>query len=307
MSDFEGAPPPLSGAPAALVVDGIVDGRVRDAQALRQAVELLGKCGAGAFRVDVTGGRFNMLPVETHAAAGGFDEAAQANFLDRLQAVVDAAQPDSVETTLRCKLVYDEEVAETLFVVRGAAVEPVTRRRPKSAQDAPSLPPTLDDAPMGVRRKEWLLIAPLLVIAGLLVAWKTGYIDRVLSARAESLQTDTGPFSDMVQLEVSRLWGNYELKITRGAGYPGDPEALAARKEAAATLSEQAACTVVGDGDKLYVQLRSAEGALLESRSTQLRELLLDPDGEVRVVLSGKISGDTVALSLSKDGGAKKK
>ena len=55
------------------------------------------------------------------------------------------------------------------------------------------------------------------------------------------------------------------------------------------------------------VQLRSADGGLLESRPTQLRELLLEPDGEVRVVLSGKISGDTVALSLSKDGGAKKK
>ena len=36
-------------------------------------------------------------------------------------------------------------------------------------------------------------------------------------------------------------------------------------------------------------------------------DVLLDPGGEVRVVLSGKISGDTVALSLSKDGGAKKK
>ncbi|MCK5942437.1 MAG: hypothetical protein KAI24_10740, partial [Planctomycetes bacterium] len=97
MSPSDEGAPPLGEAPQALVVDGIVDGRVLDAQALREAVARLSECGAGAFRVDIQGGRFNMLPVDTHVDPQGFDAAAQSNFLDRLQQVADAAQPDSVE------------------------------------------------------------------------------------------------------------------------------------------------------------------------------------------------------------------
>lgn len=294
----EGATLP-SGAPRALIVDGIVDGRVLDAQALREAVARLSACGAGSFRVDITGGKFNMLPVDTHVPPDGFDAAAQSNFLDRLQALVDAAQPGSIETTLRCKLVYDEEVAETLFVVRGTAVEPITRRRPKTVQDAPELPQMDADAPLGMRRKELLWIAPLLLVLGGVLAWQSGYIDRVLAARAEEIQTDAGPFGDMVALQIERSWGNYEVTLTRGEGYPTTPDALAARKEASKDLTEQAACAVVGEGDQLFVQLLDDKGKVLEARRTELRPLLTDEDGEVVVGLKGKMAVTRVRLSLS--------
>ena len=298
----EAAPPPSPrGAPRALIFDGIVDGRVRDARALRTAVEQLSRCGAGAFRVDFTGGRFNMLPVDTHVPPERFDEAAQSDFLDRLQELVDACEPGSVETTLRCKLVYEQDVAETLFVVRGATVEPVTRRRPAGTQDAPALPPEMEQPPLGIRRREMFLIAPLLLVAGMLYAWQSGYIDRVLAARAETLATGTGPFGDMIDVSVERSWGNYQVTLTRGAGYPDTPEALAARKDAGATLELQAACAVVGDGDELYVQLQDADGDVLEQRAARLRPLLSDEDADVVVELSGRMGVTSVVLSLNKD------
>ncbi|MGC6488269.1 MAG: hypothetical protein ACON4Z_11535 [Planctomycetota bacterium] len=308
MSAADEQPPrPLRGAPQALVFDGILDGRVRDARALRVAVEQLSACGAGAFRVDFTGGRFNLLPVDTQVPPERFDEAAQSNFLDRLHAVVDAAQPNSVETTLRCKLVYEDEVTETLFVVREGAVEPLSRRRPKGAQDAPALPPSIDEPALGLRRRELFLIAPLLLVVGVLYAWQSGYVDRILAARAETLTTDPGPFGDMVDVAVVRSWGNYEVTLTRGAGYPETPEALQARRDAGETLAQQAACAVVGDGDELYVQLQNADGEVLEQTPARLRRLLSDPDAEVVVELSGRVSGGAVALSLSGDDNARSK
>jgi len=294
----EGATPP-TGAPQSLIVEGIVEGRILDAHALREAVKRLSNCGAGNFRVDITGGRFNMLPVDTHVPPEGFDSAAQSNFLDRLQQLVDAAQPNSIETTLRCKQVYDEEVAETLFVVQGHTVEPVTRRRPKTVQDAPALPQMEGEARLGMRRKEVLWIAPLLLVLGVALAWQSGYIDRVLAARAEELNTDPGPFGDMVQLQVERSWGNYEVTLTRGEGYPTTPAALDARKEASTDLTEQAACAVVGDGDQLFVQLLNEKGKVLDAARTELRPLLTDEDGEAVVRLPGRMSVTTVRLSLS--------
>ena len=88
---------PSSDTPTALLVEGILDGRVLNENTLQTAVAELSKCGAGEFRLDVTGGRFNILPTETHVPADRFDTAAQSNFLDRLQAVVDAAQQGNGE------------------------------------------------------------------------------------------------------------------------------------------------------------------------------------------------------------------
>lgn len=289
-----------SGPPNALVVDGILDGRVRDAQALREAVERLSTCGAGAFRLDITGGRFSLLPVETHVPPGAFDLTAQSDFLDRLHEVVQAAQDNSVEATLRCKLVYGAEVAETLFVVRGARVEPLTRRRPAVSGDAPALP-TTDAGPWaGLQRRQLLLLAPLLLALIGLLAWQSGYVDRILAARAEQLTTETGPFDDMLEVRVDRSWGYYEVTVTRGAGYPDSPEALEARKASVQELAGQAACTVVGDGDDLFVQLLDGSGEVLTAERAELRSLLTEDSGEVVVKLEGRMAAATVRLSLDR-------
>lgn len=299
------ATPLPEGAPNALVVDGILDGRVRDAHALRDAVLRLSACGAGEFRLDITGGRYSLLPVETDVPPDRFDQAAQSNLLDRLHEVLEASQQGSVEATLRCKLVYGAEVAETLFVVRGATVEPLTRRRPAAPSDAPALPRMAPEPGIGLPRRQVLLLAPLaLVLVGLL-AWQSGYIDRVLAARAEQLATDTGPFGDMLTLRVARSWGSYKVTLTRGEGYPDTPDALAARKASVEELAGQAACAVIGDGDDLFVQVLDADGDVLDATRAELRSLLTDGDGEVVVSMDGRMAATTIRLSL--DAGIQKK
>ena len=73
------------GQPIAVFLEGILDGRVADGAALSVRVRELGTAGAGAFRCDVRGGRFSLLPNETQLAEPDFDEAKQARFLDALQ------------------------------------------------------------------------------------------------------------------------------------------------------------------------------------------------------------------------------
>ena len=300
MTNDQHRPPHLSAPPKALTVDGILDGRVSDSAALREAARRLCGCGAGDYRLEITGGRFNLLPSETYVDPTNFDEAAQSNFLDSLQAIVDASKPSSVETTLRCKLVYEGDVVETMFVVRDHVVEPISRRRSKSAQDFSDIPGLPEDATLGMRRKELFLVAPLLLIVGVIYAWQSGYIDRVLAARAETLETDTGPFDDMIQVDVQRSWGTYKVTLTRGAGYPATPAALRARKDASQTLTAQAACRVIGDGDEVFVHLLSEQGQVLAQSSASLRDLLTDPENAAAVSIDGHRSGAVMRLALSK-------
>lgn len=304
MNERDQAPPPRqlpTGAPHGIGIDGILEGRVANAVALGAAVEALGACGAGRFRLEITGGRFNVLPEETTLAGTTFDQHAQAAFVAALQQVLDAAAPGSIVTTLRCTLHYAEQIAETLFVVRGGQLEPLTRLRARGSGDAPPLPGA-DGTPArgpALPRRQLLLITPLLLLAGALVAWQTGWIDRVLAARAEDLATDGGPFGAMLQVEARRSWGNYEIELRRGADYPTTPDELTRRRDASGDLAARAATTLVGDGGQLFVQLRAADGALLAERRAELRPLLADAQGKVVLQLPGQITAHTVRLSLA--------
>ncbi|MCB9877444.1 MAG: hypothetical protein H6835_07585 [Planctomycetes bacterium] len=291
--------PPPTGAPQQLVVEGILDGRVADAAALRATVHLLSAAGAGRFRLEVTGGRFNVLPEDTQVPGAAFDEDAQATFLQTLQKVVDAAAPGSVETTLRCKMVYADQVAETLFVLQAGQLEPLTRRRPRSVGDAPPLPHDEPAAEMQVRRRELMWVAPVLLLLGAFIAWQTGWIDRVLAARADAIACETGPFGDMLAVAASREWGNYVVTLQRGPGYPETPEALARRRDASQDLTSRAATELVGDGGELFVQLLDAQGEVLAERRTDLRALLAAADGKREVTLPGRIAAHTLRLGLA--------
>lgn len=287
---------PPRGAPLAAFVEGILDGRVADAATLREAAERLGRTGAGPFRCDIQGGRFSLLPVDTEIPPG-FDAAAQARFLAALQHLLDGARPGSVESNLRCRLLYADEIVETLFVVRGQAIEPLTRRRPRA--DSDPLPSAPDGAalPLGLRRREVLWLLPLLLIAGLGLAWQAGWIDRVLAARAEDLRRNPGPFQDMLAIDVARSWGDYEATLRRGEGYPATLPALDARRAAATTPEERLAVGIVGDGRELFVQLLAADGQLLAETRADLRPLLANPEGSVAARLPGRIGAAAVRLS----------
>lgn len=295
-------PPPQMpvGTPLAAFLEGMLDGRIADAPRLHAAVSALQKAGAGAFRSEMHGGRFSLLPAATQLPAGAFDEAAQARFVAALHELVAAAAPNSIETNLRCKLVYAEQVAETLFVARGDRIEPMTRLRARTAADGTGVPTVAAAVPFGLRRREVLFAAPLLLLAGSLVAWRSGWIDRILAARAEALRIDTGPFADLLQVATRRAWGDYRVELRRGAGYPADAVALGARRDGAKDLVTRAAIASVGDGGEVFVQLVDAQDVVLAEARAELRPLLTTADAVVEARLPGHRTAAALRLSLTK-------
>jgi len=291
----DAAPPP--GTPLAAYVEGILDGRVADADALQAATNELSRAGAGAFRCDVQGGRFSLLPIDTRMPSG-FDDAAQARFLAALQRLLAAAEPGSVEANLRCRLVFADEVAETLFVVRGAGIEPLTRRRPRTSNDVVPASNAVPELPFGLRRRELVWIAPLLLLAGAAAAWQAGWIDRVLAARAEGLRREPGPFGAMLAFEVERSWGNYRVTLRRGADFPTTPQAVEALRAAATDLAVGTACGIVGEGRDLFVQIVDDGNHVLAETRVDLRALVAAADAAVEAKLPGRIGATTVRLSI---------
>ncbi|MBL8754856.1 MAG: hypothetical protein JNK15_16240 [Planctomycetes bacterium] len=291
------------GAPVAVFIEGILDGRVADGARLSEATRNLGTTGAGPFKLEVQGGRFTLLPVETMVAGASFDAAAQGRFLSALHDVLAAAVPGSVEANLRCRLVYADEVAETLFVVRGEQIEPLTRRRPATAADRGNVPAGQDATtlPFGLRRKEILWLAPVLLLLGVFFLWQGGWIDRVLTARAEDLARDTGAFGATLAFDVERSWGNYKVVLRRGADYPTTPSAIEAAKAAAKDdLVRTTAIGLVGDGRELFVQLLADDGKVLAETTADLRPLLASDTARVEATLPGQMGAATFRLSVTK-------
>lgn len=292
-------PPSPSGTPLGLLVEGILDGRTTSAAPLLQATEALGECGAGPFRCEVQGGRFTLLPRDTQVSPARFDEAAQARFLEALQTVVQAATKGSVESNLRCRMIYATEVAETLFVVRGERIEPMTRRRPRTPADDTMLPPVATALPFGMRRREVLIAAPLLFVVAMVVAWQTGWIDRVLAARAEAMAVDNGPFAAMLAPTLVRSWGDYVVLLRRGPDYPATAKELTERRDRLEGLAERAACEAVGNGGDLFVQVLDPAGKVLVETRAELRPLLVDDNAVIETKLPGRMNAASIRLSLS--------
>ncbi|MFK7740543.1 MAG: hypothetical protein AB8H80_09470 [Planctomycetota bacterium] len=293
---------PPQGPARAVFVDGILDGRTADEAALHEAVDAAGTAGVGAFQLDLQGGRFSVLPATTRRtgrAAQSFDVAAQANLLDRLQGIVEAAEAGSVETTLHCKLIYDAEVTETLFVLRDGQLEAVTRRRPSSERDEADVRAAA--APVATSNRRMWLIAPLLLVSAVILLWQLGVVDQLFSPAAENLHLEAGPFEALVEIEaVERTaLGGYLLKLQRGASYPATPAALEQGRASASTTAERVAWDVLDGRGPLYVQLRDIDGQTIYESRISLRNLLLDPDHSQAIRLPGHRSAAVIALALA--------
>lgn len=298
---MSGVAPPV-GAPIAVEIDGILDGRIQHQEQLTQAANALSQCGIGGFQCEITGGRFSLLPQATRLPGSGFGEAAQARFLDGLNALCAAAVAGSVESTLRCRMVYAEQVAETLFVVRGAVVEPLTRMRPRLPDESTAAAaPGKATLPFGLGRRELFVIGPLLAVLGMVMAWQSGLVDQMLAARAEAIAVETGPFGKLLDVRFRRSWGNYEIEIYRGPDYPKDPKALNDRRDAAASLTERAACDAAGNGGEAWLQLRNSKGKVVAAQRFELRELLVSTETPVKARLPGRIDAAGIVVSLTRD------
>lgn len=290
-----------SGAPLQVEWNGILEGRVADPSAILAAANALSACSKTAFSCEVTGMRFSLLPSDSVTSGAGFDEAAQARFFEALEQLVATALPGSIESTLRSKMVYERQVAETLFAMQRGALTAVTRVRERQPSEGVMLDADSKDARRVVGRREILVLAPVLLFAGMFFAWRNGLVDRVLAARSEQLAIEAGPFGEMLALTVDKKWGNYEVVIRRGASYPADPAALTALRDGASSLVARAAVDAVGDGRDAWIHVCNEKGEVRAASRFDLSPLLTDPAGKIEVTAHGAIDAKTLRLSLTKE------
>src|ERR1700733_4318395 len=95
-------PPPLdSGAPRFAWFDGIVEGRLGDASAVRAAAERTNRAGLGRMDVGVDGGRFSLLMDDATVPAARMTDENRRALAVALNEIAAAAE-GPVESTLRC-------------------------------------------------------------------------------------------------------------------------------------------------------------------------------------------------------------
>lgn len=295
---------PIGTPPRFVTMDGILEGRIGDAAAIARSVQALSKLGICAFELDRDGGKFSVMPENRQVRGDGFDLDRQNELLQHLCAIAAAAR-GPVESTLRCTMVFDTECAETLFraglpAPEGPGIEPLTRMRPRRADDVPpELPPPPPWRQL-LQRREVMIALPLLLIAFLLLAWQSGLVDRLLSANATGLTVENGAFGDLLHAEVANEWGNYRVAITRGAGYPADAAAWDAYAAAAKDEAARLCGVVVREGQDIYLQLRDADDRVLAEGRANLRPLVTTADGKVKVDLPGRMTAAHLVLSVTK-------
>lgn len=283
---------------------GVLDGRVGDATLLRAAAQRVEALGLVGTDLEVDGGRFSFMFEEARVAGARLTVGGQDALVEALQGLVDAAAPArAVESTLRCSLVFEDHVVETLFAPLDGQLRPVSRKRPLEARDREHATALGDEAGAGrMDRRRGLVVLLLVLVGGGLFAWQRGYVARVrdaLSTRAsEDLQRELGPFRAALALEVESRFGRYECAVRRGATYPTHAADVDAWVAASITTEERAAANAVGDGATIWLRLVDEGGVTLEATRVDLRPLLSDPDGRCRVELRARLKGARVELAL---------
>jgi hypothetical protein len=292
------APPPLDpGAPRFAWFDGIVEGRLGDAAAVREAASRANETGFGRMDVGVDGGRFSVLMDDTTVLASRMTDENRRALADALNAIA-AAAGGPVESTLRCTEVFANEVRETLFLPDGGAVRALTRTRPVTDADRFRDPDAVAPPPPSMGRGRLAVVLAVLLVGFGVAAWTSGWVDRLLAAKTESLSVDTGPFSDLVAVSAEKSWGNYDVTLRRGPGYPVTNDRLAELRAKAGTPAERAAIDAVASGGDVWVRLEDAKGHGLAATRTDLRALLAAVDRTSEAELPGRMTAARIRLSI---------
>jgi hypothetical protein len=291
----EPAPPPEVRTGAWF--DGVLIGAVEELGELERAVADLNSAGATRARLEVDGGRFSLLLDDRRLPVDAGREPAIRALVERLDAVAAAAsRRGELESTLRSVTVEREEVVERLFAARGRALEVVGRSRPRQPSDEQRFPAPAGPAPRDGRRLLFTALGLLLVFGAL--AWQRGYVDRLFSPRASSLEVDCGLFAPRLAADVDSRLGDYVVTVRRGDGYPATAQAVEEQVGAATTPLERAAARVVADGGRVYVRLEDRDGRVLEVAPVELRALLGAADGRVTCELGGRMDARRVRIDL---------
>lgn len=295
--DVPPVPPRLDpGEPRFAWFDGIFEGRLGDAEAVRAAAARSNATGFGRMDVGVDGGRFSVLMDDSTVPASRMNDENR-RLLANALAEMASASAGPVESTLRCTEVFRNEVRETLFLPEGGRIRALTRTRPVTDADlfrsdaAPAPPPS-----MGRGRLAVVLL--MLLIAFGVAAWASGWVDRLLSAKSEELRIETGPFADLVDVAVEKSWGDYKVTLRRGRGFPVENARLAELRANATTPADRAALDAVATGGEIWLRLEDREGRGLSATRTELRPLVSAADRTVEARLDGRITASRIRLSL---------
>ncbi|MEM8882760.1 MAG: hypothetical protein AAGD14_01670 [Planctomycetota bacterium] len=278
---------------------GILDGRVDTPETLQEAARRLGDVGVATVDLDIDGGRFTLMLEEDWVAGERMTDEAMQAFVAELQRFIDTtADPVSVESTLSCVQIYGNAVLETLFQTRGGQLSVFGRARPIEEDDAAFEQRTeLQREIARVDKRKAIGIVALLMIGFGLMAWHSGYVDRLMAASASSLTLDAGPFEGMLSMSVEKKWGLYHVTLAPAAAFPEEGAEIPAGSDRA----RRAAWRIAESGGTLYVQLRSASGEVLESVEGELRVLVAGGEDRAVVVrLPGRIEGARVRLDLDR-------
>lgn len=295
---------PEAAAPACYWFDGILDGpRDGDDVALRDRLARVNAVGMVDLQLELDAGRFNLLADDrVRAGSAPLGERAE-RFLAALDDLVAGAGADGpIESTLRCTTVHDGRVHETLFAVHQGRVRPVTRERALTAEDRAHIAGPDDGhmrepvVPLGGRLLA--IVAALLLIAGGLVVWQTGMIDRAMAASVEDLDQRLGDFQGMLGVTSTSEFGRYEVEIARGPTYPAEAKAVDRLVADAETTARRAAVTAVADGSTVYIRVEDAEGTVVAAQPASLRALVTDPDGTVTIHVPGHRRAAAIVVAL---------
>lgn len=283
--------------------DGILEGYVGEPGKVEAAVNKINAAGIVEADLELDGGKFTILfdnaPIP--GARAGIEK--QQRLLELLSELIEATpSPETVESTLACKVVHENGVIETVLSVQNGELRPLSRVRDRDGRDTHSLEQSEQfSAPLGhLGFKKGGLVALLLLLAMGLMAWQSGYVQKILSRPADQLKHDLGPFKGLLDVSIEKSWGSYLVTIKRGPSYPKDAEEADELRLARKDLGERAALDIVTKGNNLYVQLCNEEGKSVQSGEAELRPLLNDKNGKVPVNLPGHLDGYSIRLALDR-------
>jgi len=312
--DF-GVPPP-TGPPAYGWFDGVLEGKAADPEKLLSIAGEWEKMFRDGPSLDLQGSRFSFMPSDAVLDGSMLGTEQQDAILALLHRIEEeAAAPNTLESTLRCTLVYEDQVVETLFGALEGGLTSVSRSRPVSAADqvrrtrSGIIPESVRS--LGLIRG--LVVGVLALLLFSLLVWQGGWLDQVRAVPAEELEMDAGTFEGMLVLDVESSLGHYEVRVRRGEEFPVDPEATKLLTEAAEDNLRIASIEVVRSGDFVYLQLVNSKHLeddkpvtlILQEEKLELRGLLVDQTAEVEARLKGRSTATGCRLSIAS--GRKKK
>ena len=290
--------------PQRLWFGGIMEGQRAgpDMDALLVDVtERINGLGLARVELEIEGGHFSLLMDDQVLVGDRLLGESRQRFVEELQRIVVAtADPSGLESTLRCTEIYADHAVETLFAPLDGKIQGFGRSRPLTPKDsrglvqsAPSvvIPPELRD------RRALLLVGAVVLLIGLL-AWQRGFVDRLFSGDATELTLEMAGLQDCLALEVTNSWGNYEVTVVRGKGYPASTEDGKALLAQGKTPAELALLRAVVEGGVLFLRLENDKGIVLEVEELNLRALLASEKAKIQGKLPGRIDAKVLRIAL---------